>query len=124
MPLTRREFGATLLAAPSVARAADPPPRSSLGVLMYSFGIRARAEKDREFADPVRFIEFASDRGAGAIQLSLGTRTDKECTAVRAAAEKHGVAVEGIISPPADDRAVERFTAEVATAKACGATVV
>jgi sugar phosphate isomerase/epimerase len=125
MPLTRREFGAALLAGAATARAAEPPARSGLGVLIYSFGIRARAEKDRGFSDPVRFVEFARDRGAGAVQVALGTRTDDESAAVRKASEKHGVAVEGIVAPPADDRAgLERFAGEVATAKACGAAVV
>ena len=125
MQPTRREFGAALLAGTAGVRAADPPARVDLGVVFYSFGIRAKAEKDRGFADPVRFVEFARDRGASAVQLSLGVRTEDEATAIRKVAEKHGVAIEGIVGPPADDRAgLERFTSELATAKACGATVV
>jgi sugar phosphate isomerase/epimerase len=127
MPLTRREFGAAVLAGTATAatRGADAPDRANLGVLSYSYAIRAKAEKDRGFSDPVKFMEFAHDRGATAVQLSLGIRTENESAAVRKASDKHGIAVEGIIAPPADDNAgLERFTSEIATAKACGATVV
>ena len=105
--------------------AAEPAPLADMGLLMYSFGIRARAEKERGFADPTTFIAFAKDRGASAVQLSLGTKTEAEATAIRRTADKAAIHLEGIISPPADDEAgLERFTAEVATAKACGVSVV
>ncbi len=124
MPLTRREFGTAMLVG-TAARAADPAPRADLGLVIYSFGTRARAEKEKGFSDPVRFIEFARERGATAVQVPLGTRTGAEAAAVRKAAEMHRVVVEGIISPPVDDRAdLERFTAELASAKASGASVV
>ena len=32
--------------------------------------------------DPVRFVEFARDRGASAIQVSLGVRTEDEAVAI------------------------------------------
>ena len=127
MNITRRCFVATAATGLAAGRLAadDPPAGANLGLLVYSYGLRARAEKDRGFADPVRFIEFAKARGANAVQLPLGTKTDADATAVRKVAEKSGVHVEGIISPPADDRAgLARFTAEVVTAKACGAAVV
>ncbi len=116
-------IGSAVFSASSVAE--EPPAGVNLGLLMYSYGIRAKAEKDRGFADPIRFVEFAKARGASAVQLSLGAKTEADATTVRMAAAKVGVHIEGIISPPADDRAgLERFTAEVLTAKACGATVV
>lgn len=127
MTVTRRQFvagTAGILLAGRVA-ADDPPAGVNLGLLIYSYGIRAKAEKDRGFADPGRFLAFARDRGADAVQVALGTRTDADSLAVRRAAETLGMHVEGIVSPPADDRAgLDRFTAELATAKACGATVV
>lgn len=126
MTITRREFAATAAGslATTFAAGEDVPPRPNLGLLLYSYGIRSRAEKDRGFADPVKFAAFAYDRGATAVQLSLGAKTDADAT-IRKACDKLGVAVEGIVSPPADDRAgLERFAAELATAKACGAEVV
>jgi sugar phosphate isomerase/epimerase len=121
--VTRREF----LAAGAVAAVAagDPPPAANLGLLIYSYGIRARAEKDRGFADPVRFLSFAHARGANAVQVPLGTRAGDDAAAVRRVADRLGMAVEGIVSPPADDRADrDRFAAELAAARACGAEVV
>ncbi|MFM8272593.1 MAG: sugar phosphate isomerase/epimerase family protein [Gemmata sp.] len=127
MKITRRHFVATAATGLAAGRlaATDPPARANLGLLLYSYGIRANVEKDRGFADPVRFIEFAKSRGANAVQLALGTMVEADATTVRKAAERAGVHVEGIISPPADDRAgLERFAAEIATAKGCGAIVV
>jgi sugar phosphate isomerase/epimerase len=126
MSVTRREFvttSAALFAAGTVS--GRPVAGANLGVLLYSYGIRSRAEKDRGFADPVRFLAFAKDRGATAVQVSLGVRTGDGAAEVRKTSDNLGVAVEGIVSPPADDRGgLERFTAELATARACGATVV
>lgn len=96
-----------------------------MGLLIYSYGRRAAAEKDRGFSDPVRFIEFAKSRGANAVQLALGARTEAEAALVRKASEKHGVAVEGIVSPPKSDRADrDRFATELAAARGAGASVV
>ena len=127
MAVTRRHFLAGAVGGLTAGLVAgdDPPPATNLGLLMYSFGIRARAEKDRGFSDPSRFLTFARGRGASAVQMSLGTRPDAESAAIRKAAEAAGVHVEGIISPPADARTgLDRFTAELATARACGVTIV
>jgi sugar phosphate isomerase/epimerase len=94
-------------------------------LLIYSYGIRARAEKDQGFADPLRFLSFAQNRGAAAMQIPLGVQPEAEALAIRRAAEKAAMAIEGIVAPPADNRAgLDRFTAELTTAKNCGATVV
>lgn len=126
MTLTRRQFvaGAALgIAAGAVG--ADSPPPVDLGLLLYSYGIRARAERARGFAEPANFLAFAKERGASAVQVPLGARGEADALAIRRAAEKSGVHLEGIVSPPADGGAkLERFAAELATAKACGANVV
>jgi len=120
---TRRAVLASCVAA-AVCRADDPPPASNLGLLLYSYGIRAR-QTGAAFNDPVRFIAFAKDRGANAVQLSLGRRTEADAIVVRRAAETGGVTVEGIVSLPDDSAAGrDRFAAELAAARACGAEVV
>ncbi|MBA4188608.1 MAG: xylose isomerase [Planctomycetaceae bacterium] len=125
--MTRREFtaaGLTTLA--GFAHAVDDAPvGANMGLLLYSYGRRATAEKDKNFADPVRFIEFAKTRGANAVQLPLGSRTEADAALIRKASEKHGVHVEGIIAPPKDEKADrDRFTNELATARNAGAGVV
>ncbi|MCS6866494.1 MAG: sugar phosphate isomerase/epimerase family protein [Gemmataceae bacterium] len=128
MKLTRREFVASVPLGVAVAPravAADKWPRVPLGLLIYSYGIRARAEKDKGLADPLRFLHFAHERGANAIQIPLGAQSPAEARTLRRVAEKADMALEGIVAPPTDDHAaLERFTAELATAHNCGATVV
>lgn len=121
--MNRRAFLASGIAV-GRTQAADPPPTANLGLLLYSFGIRARQE-GAGFNDPARFIAFAKARGANAVQMSLGRRSEADATAVRRAADAAGVAVEGIVSPPDDTVAGrDRFAAELATARGCGAEVV
>lgn len=126
--MNRREFVAAgaALAAGAVGRAAAEPPAappSGLGMLLYSYGIRARAERAAGFAEPAKFLEFCRSRGAAGVQLPLGVRTEAEAAAIRRAADRVGMTVEGIVRPPGSDREAERFAAELATAKACGAEV-
>jgi 3-oxoisoapionate decarboxylase len=126
MTITRRQFVAgTALGFAASGATADDAPRVDMGLLMYSYGIRAKAEKEQGFADPVKFLTFAKERGASAVQISLGAKTEADAMTIRRAADKTGMHIEGIISPPADDKAgLDRFATEVATAKACGVTVV
>ena len=125
--MTRREFAATGIATlTAVATAADETPAAAnMGLLIYSYGMRASAEKDKGFAEPAKFVEFAKSRGASAVQLPLGICSEADAKLVRRVAEKHGVHIEGIVSPPKDEKADrERFTNELATAANCGASVV
>lgn len=125
--MTRREFTAAGLAAVAglAASAEEAPTGANVGLLIYSYGRRASAEKEKGFSDPAKFIEFAKSRGASAVQLSLGARTEADAALVRKASEKHDVAVEGIVSPPKEPKADrDRFATELATARNCGASVV
>ena len=122
--MTRRDFAAATAAAlTSTAAADDRPKPANLGLLSYSYGRRAKAEKG--LTAPAQFLAFARDRGANAVQVQLGILSPTEAAAVRRACDDLGMAVEGIVSPPKDDRADgERFAAELAAARACGADVV
>lgn len=126
MSITRRQFVAgTVMSLAACGAEANDPPRADMGLLVYSYGIRAKAEKDRGFSDPTAFLAFAKERGASAVQIALGMKSEGDATALRRAAEKATMHIEGIISPPADDKAgLDRFAAEIATAKACGVAVV
>jgi sugar phosphate isomerase/epimerase len=118
----RRDFlaaaGAGLLT--TGLRAAPPAkPLSGVGVVIHSYPIRSRA--DRGFADPLKFLAFCRERGAAGVQLPLGTR---DGGAIRAAAEKAGMYVEGSVGPPKEKADVDRFEAEIKTAREAGAVVV
>src|SRR6478672_5385089 len=119
----RRNFLATALAA-CVSRAATadaaPKARGSLGIVIHSYPIRSR---EKGFADPLRFLDFCRERGADGVQLPLG-RDPAAARKVRDAAERHGMYVEGSVRPPKDKADLERFAAEIQTAREAGATVV
>jgi sugar phosphate isomerase/epimerase len=123
MAATRRDFLATA-AAIVVAGRDGPPKKSSLGLLIYSYGQRAKAEPG--FAEPLKFLKFAASRGTAGVQLPLGTTTAGGAKAIRAAADELGLFVEGIVAPPKVDVSADadRFAAELSTAAACGADVV
>jgi len=122
----RRQFLAVAggFALGGASRAEDSAPaKSPWGLLIYSYGIRAKAEPG--FAEPLKFLEFAASRGASGVQMPLGTRSEKDANAIRSFAEKLGLYVEGIVSPPKPEVADrDRFASEIATAKSCGADVV
>lgn len=131
MSTSRRVFlGRTLAALSSLGLSrsvqADGPtnvrlPRSRFGTLSYCYGIRAG--QDPGFDRPEKFIPFCREQGFGGVQMSLKTRTADECRALRQQVEKIGAYVEGMASPPKDSADIERFEAELRTAKECGATV-
>jgi sugar phosphate isomerase/epimerase len=120
--MDRREF---LAAAGGVLAACDEAkPAAGIGLVIHSYPIRSRAEREKGFADPLRFLAFCRDRGAAGVQLPLGVRGDEYVRELRTAAQKAGMYVEGSSSPPKDRADLDRFEAEVKTAAAAGAAVV
>jgi sugar phosphate isomerase/epimerase len=109
------------LAASSAAGQETPPLRSSLGILLYSYGLRARAEKG--FAEPKGFLRFCHERGAAGVQLPIGARQAGSAAEVRRTCDDLRMYLEGIVRCPADENDAERFENEIVSAKACGATV-
>lgn len=119
MGMTRRAF---LAAATASAAAAAPEKKADLGVLLYSYGIRARTEKN--LADPLTFLAFCHERGAAGVQAPLGRRDAAQSAKVKKRGDELGMYVEGIVRAPAGKGDLERFAAELRTARACGAEVV
>lgn len=126
---TRRELfaaGAGAVLA-GVARAADPLPRTRLGVVIHSHGIRLahRPGPDApDFADPIDYLDHCAALGAGGVQTRIGVRDPAYLTRLRAKAEAHGMFIEASVAPPKDAADVGRFDAELRCAAAAGATVV
>lgn len=105
--------------------ASAEPTSTNLGLLLYSCGIRAKAEQDRQFSEPIPFLKYARQQGATAVQLPLGIRSQAEATEIRRVSDELQMTIEGIVSPPKVEQTdVDRFTSELTTARNCGASVV
>ena len=127
MRTTRRDLlaaGAAALAA-GVARAerGDDPPRTRMGVVIHSYGIRRSSDSGRRFDDPLTFLDYCRTLGAGGVQTNLGARDDRYCDTLREFAATHRLFVEGSIALPRDQADLARFEAEARAAKRCGSDV-
>jgi len=85
-----------------------------MGVVIYSYGFR-------RFSDPLEFLGYCATIGAGGAQTGIGVRPDAYADQLLELTAKHKVYLEGSIGFPRDKDDLERFTAEVRTAKRCGA---
>jgi sugar phosphate isomerase/epimerase len=121
-------FSAAVLGTPVPLLGATAPQKTQLGVCIHSYTARPLAERSgrREggFADPLKFLEHCHRLGAGGIQVGLGTKDDAYTDKLRRQAEAYGMFIEGIAGLPGDPAGVERFTAQVRTAKRVGAEVI
>ena len=130
MAPTRREILAAGLAAVAVPGTAIARGRASnkLGLVIHSFPARSAGDRDRRpedrFADPIRFLEHARSLGARGIQVAIGARNEASADDLRARAGAASMDLEGIVSLPREQGDVDRFGAEILTARRAGATIV
>lgn len=127
--MTRRELLAAtaatalpLLASPRLFAEEPATPKTSMGLVIHSYSARP-ADKPGRFSEPLAFLEHCRSIGAGGVQMGLGRRDDAYAAQVRDFLTKHHLYLEASISLPRDRADVERFTAEVRTAKSCGCTL-
>jgi hypothetical protein len=127
MSWTRREMlvaGAGPLAALLVkANSHAETPRPRMGVVIHSYGNRKANDKKCGFDDPLTFLDYCRSLGAGGVQTSLGVRDEAYAAKMRDRLAADKMYVEGSIALPRDRDDVERFTAEVRSAKRCGAAL-
>jgi sugar phosphate isomerase/epimerase len=114
---------------PAFPAAAEPAAtRKRLGIGMHSYGAHWSAGRDKHpkahFHDPLTFLQYAGELGAGGVQVGIGTRDENYTKKLRATAEAAGLYVEGQTSVPRDESDVARFEAELLTARAAGADVI
>src|SRR5579884_1444574 len=125
MSWTRRDVlaagAAGLLGLTADAAEAEAGPH--MGVVIHSYGLRRSLDRDSGFDDPLTFLDYCRRLGAGGVQTSLGVRDDAYAARLREQLATHKLYVEGSIALPRDRDDVDRFTAEVGTAKRCGAAV-
>jgi sugar phosphate isomerase/epimerase len=121
MRLDRRAFlASTASLCSGLGVQAGQKDPGSLGTVIHSFSIQG-AEKS--FSDPVRFLDHVHRIGGRGIQVGIGVRDAAYAEALRAQAESKGMYLEGTLDLPRDDSSLERFEAEVRTAKRAGVTV-
>ncbi|HKI70760.1 MAG TPA: sugar phosphate isomerase/epimerase family protein [Verrucomicrobiae bacterium] len=132
--MTRREMlGLLASAAPMLATAtsllgADGTKRKRLGVCTYSYNLHWKAAREgnpkARFHDPIEFLEYCHQLGAGGVQVAIGRRDAGYTTSLRTRAEALGMYLEGESSLPKQEPDVARFDAEIHAAKEAGAEVV
>ena len=91
-----------------------------LGIGMHSYGLHWKAGP---FNDALSFLDYAHGLGAGGVQVSIGQRDATYARKLREKCEAWEMYLESQVSLPPDESAVTRFTAEVQTAQAAGATI-
>lgn len=101
---------------------------SPMGVAEFSFNFRLRSERAKGdpdgLGDPLNFLEYCHQIGAGGIQKNLGVRDEAYCRKIRDKAQQYGMYVEGSAGLPHQDSQAERFEANVRSARQSGAQVI
>jgi len=100
-----------------------------LGICTDSYSLRGRAgrsvgEAEERFTEPLRFLAYCHGLGAGGVQMGIGRRDEKYARQLHRQAEEWGMFVEATGSLPRDQADLERFEAEVVTAKNAGVAVI
>jgi 3-oxoisoapionate decarboxylase len=92
-----------------------------LGIGMHSYGLHWKAQT--RFHDALTFLEYAHSIGAAGVQVSIGQRDADYTRKLHKRCEEWDVFLEAQATLPADEPGIARFTAEVQSAVAAGATV-
>lgn len=106
--------------------AKDAVPATGMGIVIYALGNNSRWLRQRgqeDLSDPLTYLDYCCQLGAGGVQLPLGSREADYNRELRRKADDSGMFLEGILSPPRDGADLERFEAEVRSMKAAGIAV-
>ena len=102
--------------------------KTSLGLVIYTLGIRRRSMKatdpQHDLFEPFSFLDYCHSLGAGGVQVPLGVLDPQQCERLRNRAEAFGMFIEGAAGPPHSDADAERFEAAVRTARDVGARAI
>lgn len=116
-----------LFAADPVA-AADPPQRTSMGLVIYCRGFLRQAMRQRnaefDLFRPLPFLQHVHALGAGGMQANLGVLEVSEVRQLTTFAERHGLFIDAMVQPPQDASDLARFEREIQTARDVGALAV
>src|SRR5207248_239670 len=125
--MTRRKMlglaaGATpLLAAVPSLLGTEDSPRKRLGVCTYSYNLHWKAAREgnpgARFKDPVEFLEYCHQLGAGGVQVAIGSTETGYTARLRARVEERGMYLEGELGLPKEESDVARFDSQIRAAK-------
>jgi sugar phosphate isomerase/epimerase len=117
-----------LLCAVPLLFGAEGAGRKRLGVCSYSYNIHWKAARDGhpkvQFKDTIEFLEYCHELGAGGVQIGVGSQDTDYPKKLRAKAEAYEMYFEGQASLPQQSADVDRFDAEIRSAREAGAGVV
>jgi len=133
-PLNRREAlvtltgaGSALLLGAATARSAERPvPRTRMGIVTYAFGIHHKnqwAGRHQGLSPALALLEEAHALGAAGIQVEIRAQDAAQAAELRQRAESYQMYIEASVTAPKSAGDVERFEADVQTAKGAGATL-
>jgi 3-oxoisoapionate decarboxylase len=101
--------------------------RRSLGLVIHSFPVRVAADRaagiNPPISDPIRFLDHCHGLGVRSVQVGIGVREPAYTKELRARAEAGSMSLEGTVSLPDNQAALDRFEAEIKTAKEVGITI-
>lgn len=92
------------------------------GVVLYSYG--AHTARDRSLCQPLRFLQFCRERGAGGVQTAVPRAAAEDFPKIRKLLDETGMWLEGVVNLPRDAADVERFEADLRAARDAGAAAV
>jgi sugar phosphate isomerase/epimerase len=99
----------------------------SLGLVIHSFPVHVAADRVHDsqtpISDPIRFVDHCHMLGVRSVQVGIGVHEPSYVRALRGKAETDSMHLEGIVALPAGQAGLDRFEAEVRTAKEAGAAV-
>jgi sugar phosphate isomerase/epimerase len=118
-------FLALAASASSRLYAAEQPEQiTGMGIVIYDFNLRRRWMKKQDPAQdlfhPLTFLKHCHSLGAGGIQANLGKMEPGAIRQLRDFAERHVLFIDAIIRPPRDKTDLDRFAAEIQTAREVG----
>jgi sugar phosphate isomerase/epimerase len=101
--------------------------RGSLGLVIHSFPVRIAADRAHAsktpISEPTVFIDHCRKLGVRSVQVGIGVLDPFHARLLRDKVEADSMHLEGIVSLPADQAGLDRFEAEVRTAKEAGAAI-
>ncbi len=110
------------------ASAADGPLITTMGLVIYNCSLRRtwlrQTDPSADLFEPLRFLQHCRALGAGGMQANLGVLEPQPIRQLREFAAQHQLFIEAIVQPPQDNRDLERFEAEIMTARDVGVPAV